>query len=239
MIYLTLVYFIFYSTLVSNPIYSPSLPGFYSFFSRSMSRRIRRPHPSGGGTPLPPTVSEAMELVNPMTGGAEAMDTVQMRSRDFLIPGYPGTRISRRYPYFRPQLPITSHLLSIYYIQHAKICDGLTTFNALLSDRKQKNKMPTVSSFFARVFLTTYYFLLRISSLPNLRTPAQKTKQEKRRKKPPTRQQLLLQNVHLSSVVFDGFFYFCYFYRQWKNGRCKLKKQQKTKKHFIHVSICD
>jgi len=107
-----------------------------------------------------------------------------MRSRDFLIPGYPGTRISRRYPYFRPQLPITSHLLSIYYIQHAKICDGLTTFNALLSDRKQKNKnkMPTVSSFFARVFLTTYYFLLRISSLPNLRTPAQKNKQEKEEK---------------------------------------------------------
>jgi len=46
------------------------------FRPRSMSRRIRRPHPSGGGTPLPPTVSEAMELVNPMTGGAEAMDTV-------------------------------------------------------------------------------------------------------------------------------------------------------------------
>ena len=105
-----------------------------------------------------------------------------MRSRDFLIPGYPGTRISRRYPYFRPQLPITSHLLSIYYIQHAKICDGLTTFNALLSDRKQKNKMPTVSSFFARVFLTTYYFLLRISSLPNLRTPAQKNNKKKKKK---------------------------------------------------------
>merc|ERR1711962_1709257 len=46
------------------------------FRPRSMSRRIRRPHPSGGGTPLPPTVSEAMELVNPMVGGAEAMDTV-------------------------------------------------------------------------------------------------------------------------------------------------------------------
>ena len=61
---------------VSNPIYSPSILKIYSFFSRSMSRRIRRPHPSGGGTPLPPTVSEAMELVNPMTGGAEAMDTV-------------------------------------------------------------------------------------------------------------------------------------------------------------------
>merc|ERR1712110_810261 len=41
------------------------------FRPRSMSRRIRRPHPSGGGTPLPPTVSEAMEF----TGGAEAMDT--------------------------------------------------------------------------------------------------------------------------------------------------------------------
>lgn len=42
-----------------------------------MSRRMpRRPHPSGGGTPLPPTVSEAMELVAPMGGGAEAMDTV-------------------------------------------------------------------------------------------------------------------------------------------------------------------
>ena len=175
-------YGLFYCTLVSNPIYSPSILKIYSFFSRSMSRRIRRPHPSGGGTPLPPTVSEAMELVNPMTGGAEAMDTVQMRSRDFLIPGYPGTRISRRYPYFRPQLPITSHLLSIYYIQHAKICDGLTTFNALLSDRKQKNKMPTVSSFFARVFLTTYYFLLRISSLPNLRTPAQKNNKRKKKK---------------------------------------------------------
>ncbi len=40
---------------------------------RSMSRRMpRRPHPSGG-TPLPPTVSEAMELTG---GGAEAMDTV-------------------------------------------------------------------------------------------------------------------------------------------------------------------
>ena len=49
----------------------------YLFYPhRSMSRRIRRPHPSGGGTPLPPTVSEAMELVNPMVGGAEAMDTV-------------------------------------------------------------------------------------------------------------------------------------------------------------------
>ena len=49
----------------------------YFFYPcRSMSRRIRRPHPSGGGTPLPPTVSEAMELVNPMVGGAEAMDTV-------------------------------------------------------------------------------------------------------------------------------------------------------------------
>lgn len=115
-----------------------------------------------------------------------------MRSRDFLIPGYPGNRISRRHPYFRPQLPITSHLLSIYYIQHAKICDGLTTFiNALLSDRKQKNKMPTVSSFFARVFLTTYYFLLRISSLPNLRTPAQKKnkKKEKKKKEERNRQQ--------------------------------------------------
>lgn len=47
------------------------------FRPRSMSRRLpRRPHPSGGGTPLPPTVSEAMELVAPMTGvgGAEAMD---------------------------------------------------------------------------------------------------------------------------------------------------------------------
>ena len=154
------------------------------------------------------------------------MDTVQMRSRDFLIPGYPGTRISRRYPYFRPQLPITSHLLSIYYIQHAKICDGLTTFNALLSDRKQKNKnkMPTVSSFFARVFLTTYYFLLRISSLPNLRTPAQK-QTRKRRKKPPTRQQLLIQNVHLSSVVFEDFF--CCYYRQWKYVYGKLKTKQK------------
>ena len=173
------------------------------------------------------------------------MDTVQMRSRDFLIPGYPGTRISRRYPYFRPQLPITSHLLSIYYIQHAKICDGLTTFNALLSDRKQKNKMPTVSSFFARVFLTTYYFLLRISSLPNLRTPAQK-KQEKRRKKPPTRQQLLLQNVHLSSVVFDGFFSFCYYYRQWlkclllieKTTKISMnRKKQKTKLQKTQIEL--
>ena len=57
-------------------IYRPSLLSILLFFSRSMSRRMRRPHPSGGGTPLPPTVSEAMELVNPMTGGAEAMDTV-------------------------------------------------------------------------------------------------------------------------------------------------------------------
>jgi len=44
------------------------------FRPRSMSRRMpRRPHPSGG-TPLPPTVSEAMELVAPISGGAEAMD---------------------------------------------------------------------------------------------------------------------------------------------------------------------
>ena len=133
-----------------------------------------------------------------------------MRSRDFLIPGYPGTRISRRYPYFRPQLPITSHLLSIYYIQHAKICDGLTTFNALLSDRKQKNKMPTVSSFFARVFLTTYYFLLRISSLPNLRTPAQK-QTRKRRKKTANKIATTDTECSLIKCSFEDFF--CCYYR--------------------------
>ena len=106
----------------------------------------------------------------------------------FWIPGYPGIRISRRHPYFRPQLPITSHLLSIYYIQHAKICDGLTTtFNfAQFSDRKQKTKCLLLVHFLQGFFLTTYYFLLRISSLPNLKTPAQKTK-KKKKKKPPTR----------------------------------------------------
>ena len=182
MIYLTLVHIIFYSTLVSNPIYSRSLLRFYSFFSRSMSRRIRRPHPSGGGTPLPPTVSEAMELVNPMTGGAEAMDTVQMRSRDFLIPGYPGTSISRRYPYFRPQLPITSHLLSIYYIQHAKICDGLTTFNALLSDRKQKKQNAYCQFIFCKGF--SYYLLFSTTYIitTKFKNASAKKKQENRRK---------------------------------------------------------
>ena len=63
---------------------------------RSMSRRMpRRPHPSGGGTPLPPTVSEAMELTAPITGsGAEAMDTVWRKK-------------------FRPQLPMPTLLKSI------------------------------------------------------------------------------------------------------------------------------
>ena len=36
---------------------------------------LKRGNPLGGlGTPLPPTVSEAMELVAPISGGAEAMD---------------------------------------------------------------------------------------------------------------------------------------------------------------------
>ena len=190
---------------------------------------MRRPHPSGGGTPLPPTVSEAMELVNPMTGGAEAMDTVQMRSRDFLIPGYPGTRISCRHPYFRPQLPITSHLLSIYYIQHAKICDGLTTFNALLSDRKQKQNA-YCQFIFCKGF--SYYLLFSTTYIITTKFKNASAKKKKKKKKPPTRQQLLLQNVHLSSVVFDGFFFCCY-YRQWKNVHCKLKTTKNKQKELL------
>ncbi len=46
--------------------------------SRSMSRRTpRRPHPSGGGTPLPTTVSEAMEVTaGGIIPGGDDMDTM-------------------------------------------------------------------------------------------------------------------------------------------------------------------
>ena len=155
------------------------------------------------------------------------MDTVQMRSRDFLIPGYPGTRISRRYPYFRPQLPITSHLLSIYYIQHAKICDGLTTFNALLSDRKQKQNAYCQFIFckgfsYYLLFSTTYIITTKFK---NASAKKQQEKEEKNRQQDSN----FCYRMFTYQVQFLMDFFFFYYYRQWKNVHCKLEKQPKTK----------